>query len=64
MAPRKSPTPTARRPYEAGRFYAVDLARVVDWKGSPLIPGHDLQVRGAILNQIDDQDAITHARPL
>ena len=64
MAARKSSIPSATAPYEADRFYAVDLARVVDWKGTPLIPGHDLQVRGAILNQIEDQAAVTDARPL
>lgn len=65
MAPRK-PAQTAQRPFEDNRFYAVDLTRAVDWKGDALLPSQDLQVRGAVLNEIDaDQPgAILDARPV
>lgn len=66
MAPRKPPAPSAEPPYEPDRFYAVDLTRLVDWKGDPLCPGHRLEIRGAVLNAISDEQpgAIGDARPL
>ena len=65
MAPRKLPQP-APRSFEADRFYAVDLARTVGWKGDPLYPGQELEIRGAVLTEIEAENrgAILDARPV
>lgn len=65
MAPRRNvtlPKPSVEA-FEPDRFYAVDLARVVEWKGRPLYPGADaITLRGDVCEAL--RSDIAHARPV
>ncbi|WP_337186692.1 hypothetical protein [Phenylobacterium sp.] len=62
-APPPETAPAVPETFEPDRFYAVDLARPVPWRGRMLSPAHNpLELRGDVAQAV--RDSIAAAKPI